>query len=149
MVRQQRRSRKRCNRIRRQKMTKRRVTKATREKKSSKKSSFQVAVYRLKKLKAHQQRKALEIASPKFVHHLCNEVKKLRHQKLKPALSKKLHKHAANLRKLVGKRTPLNSKREILTQRGGLIGALLAGLAPSLLGFAAKAVSNLIGHRRR
>ena len=132
------------------KPVKRRSRKRVCKKKMSPKcSSFNVAISRLRRLKADQQRKAVQIASPKFVRHLCNEVKKLRHQKLKPALAKKLRKHKVSLRKLIGKNTSINSKREILAQRGGFIGALLAGLAPSLLGFAAKAVGNLIGHRRR
>ena len=124
---------------------KRKVKKRVYKKKvSSKSSNFNVAISRLRKLKASQQRKAVQIASPKFVRHLCNEVRKMRYQKLKPALAKKFRKHAVSLRKLVGKKTSVNSKREILTQRGGLIGALLAGLAPSIIGLTVKAVRSLM-----
>ena len=45
--------------------------------------------------------------------------------KLSPRQKKRLHAHKSSLRHLADKRVPIKAKRQILTQKGGFLAALL------------------------
>ena len=90
---------------------------------------FNVALKRLKSLRAGQRRQAIEIANDKFIRHFISKVKKLRRaSNLRPNIKARLKRNAQKLRKLTGKRGSLKSKRKMLTQRGGFLPLLLAAL---------------------
>lgn len=100
---------------------------------------FKIVLLKLKKLKAPQRVKALRMSNATFIRELCQHVRKLRHARLSPAFAKKLKRHSKVLRKLIHKKSSINVKRKLLTQRGGgillpLIGALIPSIAAGLFG---------------
>ena len=94
--------------------------------------AFNTAVCRLRKMKGHECRQAISMANNKFIRQFCSEVKKLRSRKLPTKTSKKLKSEAKSIRKLLHKKTSVNAKRKMLSQRGGFLTVLLAALAPVL-----------------
>lgn len=102
---------------------------------SSKKAHFKRILLKLRKLKGPQRLQALRLANNSFIHEFCSHVKKLRHAKLSPAMSKKLKQHNKILRKLIHQKSSINVKRKILSQRGGgFFLPLLAAIIPSIAG---------------
>lgn len=102
---------------RKHKSSKQRHQRKRRQKKSA--SKFTTALRRLKKLKAGQQSQAIKLANGSFIRQLCNEVRKLKHAKLSPAVRSKFWKHRKNIRKLLHKSTSMESRRKLLSQKGG------------------------------
>lgn len=111
--------------VKRRTSTKRRRVRRT-QKRGTK---FLHTLRRLKALNASQRQQAMGIANNKFIRDFSKAVKKLRSQKnMSPSLRKRLKKHTSELRKLAGNKTALNTKRQILSQRGGFLPLLLAAL---------------------
>lgn len=90
-------------------------------KKKKKKSApkFTSALRRLKKLNATQQRQAIKLANNAFIRQFCNQIKQLKHVKLSPKVRSKFRKHKKNIRKLLHKSTSMESRRKLLSQKGG------------------------------
>lgn len=102
---------------------------ANRKKKFSK---FDLALFRLRKMKPNQQAKAMSSANKIFINQFCNKLKKLRNKNVSPKEAKVLKRNCLKLRKLISKNTSLKKKQQILSQRGGFLPALLPLLAPVL-----------------
>ena len=115
--------------VKRRRSTKRgRLTKRNRTR-NVRRDKFSVTLQRLKKLKAKQRRQAIEVANAKFIRDFVSQVKKLRRTtKLRPDLRRKLKRHTKSLKKLINSRTGLDSKRQLMSQRGGFLPLLLAAL---------------------
>ena len=89
---------------------------------------------RLSKLPVAQQQRQLRLANHKFIKDLCSATQKVRYAKFNvaPTLRKKLNRHRHHLRTLVSRRTSLQKKRQLLTQRGGIVPALIPILVAAL-----------------
>jgi len=100
---------------------KRKTSKRRRRKKAQKKSvsKFTSALRRLKKLNAAQQSQAIKMANNAFIRQFCNQVRKLKHTKLSAKVRVKFRKHRKNIRKLLHKSTSMDSRRNMLSQKGG------------------------------
>ena len=112
--------------------TKRRVISKRRTKKSrkrnSKKSSFQVVLQKIKKLKPTQRVQAMKLANSKFINDMSRQVAMLKHVHVSPNIEKRLKRQSKNLNKFINRKTTVATKRRMLTQRGGFLPLLLAAL---------------------
>ena len=127
-------AKKRQSRVR--KMQRKRTTKR-RHSTSKKCANFKAILLKLKKLKRPQQVQALRLANGSFIRKFCSHVQKLRHIKLSPAVLKNVKRHKKILRKLIHKKSSINVKRKILTQRGGgfflpILAAVAGSIASSI-----------------
>ena len=91
------------------------------------KQKFYSAIKKLHRLKANQQRAAVSGASKEFLDDIS---KTLRRLKTVPHILSAKHKntlkrHRQKLRRLVHAKTPTNTKRRILMQKGGFISILV------------------------
>ena len=91
------------------------------------KQKFAKAMSQLKRMKAAKQRSSVVGSSNEFIRDVSNFMSRVRKQ---PHLVKASHRnilkrHSKKLRKLVHAKTPINSKRLILSQKGGIIPALI------------------------
>ena len=91
------------------------------------KKKFADAIKRLKRMKTSNQRAAALGASNEFIRDVSAFMSKLRKQ---PDLVKGSHRnvlkrHSLKLRKLIHAKTPLEKKRMILSQTGGILPALI------------------------
>ena len=119
-----------------------RKTKTRRVKKSTKKlTKFQTALIRLRKLPRGKQQHAISMANNKFINQFCSNVKRLKYAKLNAGQQKLVRKQRRNLQALVRKRTSIQRKRRILSQRGGFLPFLL----PLITSIVAPAVGAAIG----
>lgn len=91
------------------------------------KQKFVNAMKRLKQMKAKKQRSAILGASNEFIRDVSGFMNKLRKQPhfVKSKHRNVLNKHRLKLRKLIHAKTPLEDKRLILSQTGGIIPALV------------------------
>ena len=82
---------------------------------------------KLRKLPLTQQHRQLQLANGKFVKDLSSAARKVRYAKVKlaPTVRKKLTQHRKALQTFVNPRTSLRKKKQVLTQRGGIIPALI------------------------
>ena len=117
-----------------------------RAKKSAKKpTKFQNALLHLKRLPKRKQQQAISIANNKFINQLCSHVKRLKYAKLNARQQKLVRKQRSNLQTLVNKRTSIQRKRQLLSQRGGflpfLIPLIASVVAPALGAVIGKAVN--------
>lgn len=119
-----------------------RKTNTRRVKKSTKKlTKFQTALIRLRKLPRGKQQQAISTANNKFINQFCSNVKRLKYAKLNARQQKLVRKQRNNLQALVKKRTSIQRKRRILSQRGGFLPFLL----PLITSIVAPAVGAAIG----
>ena len=113
-------------------MKRRRAPKSTMKRCSTKLIS---TLKRLSKLPSSQLQRQIQFANHKFVNDLCAATRKLRYAKIKltPTLRKKLTRHRQHLRSLANRRTSVQTKKKLLTQRGGvlpfLIPLIVAGIS--------------------
>lgn len=113
-------------------MKRRRAPKSTMKRCSTKLIS---TLKRLSKLPSSQLQRQIQLANHKFVNDLCAATRKLRYAKIKltPTLRKKLTRHRQHLRSLANRRTSVQTKKKLLTQRGGvlpfLIPLIVAGIS--------------------
>ena len=96
-------------------------------KKISVKKKFAQAVSHLRGMKAKKQRSAVVGSSNEFIRDVSGFVNKLR---TRPDLVSSKHrrvlkKHRRKLQKLAHAKTPINRKRLILVQKGGIFPALI------------------------
>ena len=91
------------------------------------KRKFATAMKQLKRMKAAKQRLAVTGASKEFIRDVSNFMTKIRKrpQTVKASHQKILKRHSKKLRKLIHAKTPIESKRLILSQKGGIIPALI------------------------
>jgi hypothetical protein len=117
-------------------MAKRKVEKVAKRKKVVKrkhaqkiavKEKFLNAMKRLKSMKKGKQSATVLTASNEFIRDVSGFMSKIRKrgQLVNSKHRKVLSKHAKNLRKLIHAKTPVESKRLILSQRGGILPALI------------------------
>ena len=95
---------------------------------------FKSVIHQLKRMKAPQRIQAMKMANDKFIRHMSNEVRKLRYKPLPTPVRNQMKRNARNIRKFISRKTSVRAKRRMLTQRGGFIGPLIAGLGATLLG---------------
>ena len=74
------------------------------------------------------------MVNDKFIRDLCQHTRKLRHAKLSTGTRKTLSRYRKQLRKFVHKKSTLKTKRKLLSQRGGFIGAILPALLSAVVG---------------
>ena len=100
-------------------------------KKSSKKLAvkrqFRKAMSQLNQMTPVKQRAAVWGASNKFIHDMSRFLNKIRNKGnlLRANQRRILKKHRKKLKKLVKAKTPVDTKRLILSQKGGIIPALI------------------------
>ena len=96
-------------------------------------SKFVKALIRLRKLPLAEQRRQLQLANGRFIKDCCAATRKARYAKVSPSLRKRLKRHRKALHTFVNPRTSLRKKKQVLTQRGGilpfLIPLLVAGIS--------------------
>ena len=96
--------------------------------------TFVTTLRRLSSLQPSQRVQAMKSANDKFIRQFCNSVKKLRHQPVSSKTLKQLRRQSLKLRKLVSAKTSINTKRRMLSQRGGFLPMLLAPIISALAG---------------
>lgn len=91
------------------------------------KRQFKNAFSRLRRMKAKKQRAAAVGASEEFIRDVSKFMNKVRSKPhlLNSSHRRVLQKHKKKLRKLVHAKTPLYMKRFILSQKGGILPALV------------------------
>ena len=91
------------------------------------KRKFATAIKKLKQMKAAKQRSSVIGASNEFIRDVSNFMTKIRKhpQTVKASHRKILKRHSKKLRKLIHAKTPIESKRMILSQTGGILPALI------------------------
>lgn len=98
------------------------------------KPKFADALRRLKRMKKGKQRTAVLGASNEFIRDVSSFMQKL---KRRPDLVSKTHrktlaKHRTKLRRLVHAKTPIDNKRLILSQTGGILPFLIPIICASI-----------------
>ena len=104
-------------------------------------TTFANAIQRLSKLRPNQRVEAMKLANNKFIQQFCNNVKKLRRTPLSSTQHKRMRTQSKNIRKLISSKTSYNTKRKMLTQRGGF---LLPLLLPPLLSAGVGAITSAL-----
>lgn len=91
------------------------------------KKKFAQAISRLQRMKAKNQRSAVVGASNEFIRDVSGFMNKMRRRPdlVKTSHRKILKRHGKKLQSLVHAKTPLNRKRLILVQKGGIFPALI------------------------
>lgn len=91
------------------------------------KRQFKNAISRLHRMRPVKQRAAVVGASDKFIRDVSSFLSRIRKKGhlVKPSHRRILKKHKKKLRKLVHAKTPMHMKRLILSQKGGIIPALI------------------------
>lgn len=123
------------NRLVREKMTakrrnvQKRAMKRRTRKRHVRKSSFPTIWKKVMKLSPLQRIEAMRIANNRFINDLTREIRKLRHSHVSPGMQKRLKRQSRKLRTFINARTPISTKRRMLTQqRGGFLPLLMAAL---------------------
>ena len=98
-----------------------------RHKKIKVKRKFANAISRLKQMKPMKQRAAAVGASNEFIRDMSSFFSKIRKRPdlLKAKHRRILRRYRKKMKKLVHAKTPIHSKRLILSQKGGIIPALI------------------------
>ena len=91
------------------------------------KRKFATAIKKLQRMKVAKQRLAVNDASNEFIRDVSSFMSKIRKrpQAVKASHQKILKRHSRKLRKLIHAKTPIKSKRLILSQTGGIFPALV------------------------
>lgn len=91
------------------------------------KKRFVNAITNLRRMKAPKQRAAIVGASNDFIRDVSGLLKRIRKRPdlVKPSHQKVLKRHKKKLQRLVQAKTPIRIKRQILSQKGGIIPALI------------------------
>lgn len=98
-------------------------------------SNFKLILSKLRKLKRPQQVQAIRLANDSFIREFCSHVKKLRYAKMPMVTANKLKRRSKALQILINKKSAIQRKRKILTQRGGgIIAPLIAAFLPTIIG---------------
>lgn len=108
--------------------TKQRKRKAKRHVKLKIKPRFKQALFHLSKVSPLQRKTMIGGASNSFINDFSSALSNLRKR---PQLANQrqvqlLKRNRKKLRSLANKKTPIKKRRSILTQKGGIIGTLLA-----------------------
>ena len=83
-------------------------------------SSFKTVLGKIKKLRPDQRTQAMKLANNKFINDSIREVKKLKHARVTPNMTKRLQHQSRKLNKFISRKTSMISRRRMLTQRGFL-----------------------------
>ena len=83
----------------------------------------------------------MKLANNKFLQQFCSNVKKLRHARVSSSHQKRMRRQSKNIRKLISAKTSYNTKRKMLSQRGGF---LLPLLIPPLLSAGVGAITSAL-----
>lgn len=113
-------------------MTRKKVTRHRAKKRSQRRKKpdkFQKALIQLKRLPKSKLPQAMRMANNSFIRQFCSRINRLKHAKVNANRSKVLRSNKTKLRKLVSKRTSIQSKRKLLSQRGGFLPLLLPLIA--------------------
>ena len=123
--------------------TKRRSKRRSKRRQSSSQgATFRRALLRLKNLKGRHQSQAIGMANDTFIRQMCQGVKKLRYnKKVNRQSARRLQRHRANLRQLVSPSLSVHKKRKLLSQRGGILPALI----PLLLSAVGPVAGGIVG----
>ena len=91
------------------------------------KKKFMRAITQLRRMKPKRQRSSVVGASNEFIRDVSGIMNKMRHRPdlVKSSHRKILKRHSKKLRSLIHAKTPINKKRLILVQRGGIFPALI------------------------
>lgn len=109
-------------------------------------TKFIHALKKLKQLKPLHRTQAMRMANNTFIRRMCSEIRKVRYKDISPKKAKPLKRYRKTLQKLSNNKTSLVTKRKLLSQRGGFLGALI----PTLLGgIVAPAIGKLVGSLTR
>ena len=92
-------------------------------------NKFGKALLRLKHLPKSKMPEAMNTANNAFIRQFCSSINRLKHAKLTAKHSKVLRSNKHKLRRLVSKRTSIQSKRKLLSQRGGFIATIIPLIA--------------------
>lgn len=103
------------------------IAMAKRKKSSMFSNRFKRAMFTLKRLPPEKRRLATIGASNVFIRDVSNALKKIRSRPhlVKGKFRQVLQKHRNKLRRLVSPKVSINKKRSILTQKGGIVPALI------------------------
>lgn len=99
------------------------------------KSKFKNAMFHLRRLKRHNQRKSVAGASREFIKDISMHMKKIQNKPHLVGNSKhrrQLKKHASKLRRLINPQVSLEKKRRILLMKGGIIPFLIPIICASI-----------------
>ena len=126
--------------------TKKRATRKRKRvyRKPAKESKLMVAFQKLKRMKPHHQREAIKMCNANFIQQLCTQVKKMRNKPLPSKIARRMKTQKKNLQKFIRVKTSTNTRRKMLSQRGGFLPLLIAAL-PAV----GAMVGNIIGRARR
>lgn len=95
---------------------------------------FHKALCVLKSMKHSDRCKAIASSNDAFIRQFGTAVRKSRNTKASPQLRKRLRQYRGQLRKLANSKVSIKSKRKILSQKGGLLSAILPPVLSSLIG---------------
>lgn len=101
---------------------------AKRSKKTKVNKKFMTLIHRLKAMRPTQRLDCIKKANSKFIQDISKAVRQLKYVDLKPSLKKQMRKRRKNLQKLSLSKTSLKSKRQILSQRGGILPLVLSAI---------------------
>ena len=121
----------------------RRRTKKHVSRKPAKESKLMVACRKLKRMKPHHQREAIKMCNAAFIRQLCSQVKKMRNKSLPSHIARRMKRQRKNLQKFIRVKTSNDTRRKMLSQRGGFLPLLIAAL-PAV----GAMVGNIIGRAR-
>lgn len=98
------------------------------------KPKFAHALKRLKRMKKRKQKMTVLGASNEFIRDVSSFLEKLKSRPdlVSKSQRKTLQKHRAKLRRLVHAKTPVDSKRRILSQTGGIFPFLIPIICASI-----------------
>ena len=95
---------------------------------------FVTTLRKLSSLHPSQRVETMKSVNDRFIRQFCNSVKKLRHHPVSPHTLIQLRRQSKKLRKLVSAKTSINTKRRMLSQRGGFLPLILAPIISALAG---------------
>ena len=84
------------------------------------------ALKKLRRMCLRDQREAMRRSNDKFIHTICDYVKRLRVAHLPQQYKRQMRKQKKNLRKFIHSATSTRRKRKMLAQRGGLLPLLIS-----------------------
>ena len=113
--------------------TKKRTTRKRKRvyRKPVKESKLIAAFRKLKRMK-HHQREAIKMCNANFIRQLCTQVKIMRNRPLPSNIARRMKTQKKNLQKFIRVKTNTDTRRKMLSQRGGFLPLLIAAL-PAVL----------------
>ena len=96
----------------------------------AKKSRFSKAISTLRGMRGHQRYNAIRYANDNFIRDLCSNINKLRYKKLTRKEEEIVRKYNAKLKVLCDRRKSIQKKRQMLSQKGGILPFILPLVAP-------------------